>query len=49
MESVMDTDVAVVGCGPVGAVVANLLGLRGLRVMVLERGRGSRPAAPLFS
>jgi 3-(3-hydroxy-phenyl)propionate hydroxylase len=30
-------DVAVVGLGPAGATLANLLGLRGLRVLVLER------------
>ncbi len=32
-----ETGVAVVGCGPVGALLANLLGRRGLRVAVLER------------
>ena len=31
------TDVAVIGCGPVGAMLANLLGLQGVRVVVLER------------
>ncbi len=31
------TDVAVIGCGPVGAMLANLLGLQGIRVVVLER------------
>jgi 3-(3-hydroxy-phenyl)propionate hydroxylase len=30
-------DVAIVGCGPVGAVASNLLGLHGLRVTVIER------------
>jgi 3-(3-hydroxy-phenyl)propionate hydroxylase len=30
-------DVAIVGCGPVGATLANLLGLCGLRTVVLER------------
>lgn len=30
-------DVAVVGCGPVGAVLATLLGQRGHRVLVIER------------
>ncbi|MBR1218827.1 bifunctional 3-(3-hydroxy-phenyl)propionate/3-hydroxycinnamic acid hydroxylase [Bradyrhizobium sp. U87765 SZCCT0131] len=30
-------DVAVIGCGPVGATLANLLGLCGLRTTVLER------------
>lgn len=32
-------DVAVVGCGPVGALLANLLGQAGLSVVVLERDR----------
>ena len=32
-------DVAIVGLGPTGAVLANLLGLCGLRVVVLERER----------
>jgi len=32
-----EVDVAIVGCGPVGAALANLLGLAGLRVTVLER------------
>ena len=30
-------DVAIVGCGPVGALAANLLGRAGLRTIVLER------------
>ncbi|MEO7243075.1 MAG: bifunctional 3-(3-hydroxy-phenyl)propionate/3-hydroxycinnamic acid hydroxylase [Variovorax sp.] len=30
-------DVAIVGCGPVGATLANLLGQRGLTVLVLDR------------
>lgn len=33
----MSYDVVVVGCGPVGALAANLLGLKGLKVLVLER------------
>lgn len=45
----MDTDVAVVGCGPVGAVVANLLGLQGLRVMVLDRERAPHAQPRAFS
>jgi 3-(3-hydroxy-phenyl)propionate hydroxylase len=49
MENGMDTDVAVVGCGPVGAAVANLLGLRGLRVMVLERERAAHGQPRAFS
>ncbi|MEN9630590.1 MAG: hypothetical protein RJA10_3818 [Pseudomonadota bacterium] len=33
----LQADVAVVGCGPVGALLANLLGAHGLSVLVLER------------
>jgi 3-(3-hydroxy-phenyl)propionate hydroxylase len=36
-------DVAVVGFGPTGATLANLLGLQGLRVAVLERERATQP------
>jgi 3-(3-hydroxy-phenyl)propionate hydroxylase len=32
-----EVDVLVVGCGPVGAVTANLLGARGVRTLVVER------------
>jgi 3-(3-hydroxy-phenyl)propionate hydroxylase len=32
-----DVDVVIVGYGPVGATLANLLGLRGVRTVVLER------------
>lgn len=49
MELMMDTDVAVVGCGPVGALAANLLGLQGLRVMVLERARAAHSQPRAFS
>jgi 3-(3-hydroxy-phenyl)propionate hydroxylase len=31
------TDVAIIGCGPVGALAANLLGRKGLGVVVLEK------------
>ncbi len=34
---VRQTDVAIVGCGPVGAMLANLLGLQGIDTVVLER------------
>lgn len=36
-------DVAIVGCGPTGAVLANLLGQAGLRVIVFEREGGPNP------
>jgi 3-(3-hydroxy-phenyl)propionate hydroxylase len=32
-----EIDVAIVGCGPVGAMLANLLGLQGIGTVVLER------------
>lgn len=32
-----ETQVAIIGCGPVGAMLANLLGLQGISVVVLER------------
>jgi 3-(3-hydroxy-phenyl)propionate hydroxylase len=35
-----DIDVAIVGCGPVGAALANLLGLQGFSALVLEREAG---------
>ena len=35
--SALDTDVAVVGCGPVGNTLAILLGQFGHRVAVMER------------
>ena len=38
-----DFDVAIVGCGPVGATLAALLGQRGLRVVAIERGREIYP------
>lgn len=33
----LDADVVIVGYGPVGATLANLLGLRGVRTIVIER------------
>ncbi len=32
-----ETDVVIIGCGPVGALLANLLGLQGIATVVLER------------
>ena len=37
MTRATDVDVLVVGCGPVGAVLAALLGAAGVRVLVVER------------
>ncbi|MES2302531.1 MAG: bifunctional 3-(3-hydroxy-phenyl)propionate/3-hydroxycinnamic acid hydroxylase [Pseudomonadota bacterium] len=36
-------DVAIIGCGPVGATAANLLGKQGLSVIVLEKDLGHYP------
>lgn len=45
----IETDVVVAGCGPVGAVAANLLGLQGVRVMVIERDRTPHAQPRAFS
>lgn len=44
---VEETDVLISGCGPVGALTANLLGLYGVRTLVLERelSQHSQPRA----
>lgn len=42
-------DVAIVGCGPVGAVAANFLGMAGLRCAVLEREPGAHGQPRSFS
>src|SRR4051794_14291809 len=39
----MTADVAIVGFGPVGASLAGLLALRGLRVVIVERDRSVFP------
>jgi len=39
----IDYDVVIVGCGPVGALAANLLGKAGLKTLVLERERAPHP------
>jgi 3-(3-hydroxy-phenyl)propionate hydroxylase len=36
-EQTHETEIAIVGCGPVGAMLANLLGLQGIATLVLER------------
>jgi 3-(3-hydroxy-phenyl)propionate hydroxylase len=36
-ERTHETEVAIIGCGPVGAMLANLLGLQGIATLVLER------------
>ncbi|MFI7332939.1 bifunctional 3-(3-hydroxy-phenyl)propionate/3-hydroxycinnamic acid hydroxylase MhpA [Micromonospora aurantiaca (nom. illeg.)] len=36
-QEVQEVEVAVVGCGPVGALTANLLGARGVTTLVVER------------
>ena len=36
-EPMEEFEVAIVGCGPVGAMLANLLGLQGISTVVLER------------
>ena len=41
-------DVVVVGCGPVGGITANYLGLQGLRTLVLERDRPEQQSARLL-
>jgi 3-(3-hydroxy-phenyl)propionate hydroxylase len=36
-SSMHETDVAIIGCGPVGAMLANLLGMQGIATLVFER------------
>ena len=36
-EQTYETEVAIIGCGPAGAMLANLLGLQGITTLVLER------------
>lgn len=36
-------DVAVIGCGPVGALAANMAAIAGLRVLVIDRADGPHP------
>lgn len=37
MTGPIDTDVAIVGAGPVGLMIANILGLYGVRVLLIEK------------
>lgn len=39
----MTADIAIVGCGPVGALLANLLGREGLSVDIFDRERDVYP------
>ena len=41
--SVTEHDVIIVGLGPTGATLANLLGACGVSVLVLERRHGAAP------
>lgn len=45
----VDADVAIVGCGPVGALMGNLLGARGLRVALFESDRALHGDPRAFS
>ncbi|MGW0432203.1 bifunctional 3-(3-hydroxy-phenyl)propionate/3-hydroxycinnamic acid hydroxylase [Micromonospora sp. NPDC003197] len=44
-----EVDVVVVGCGPVGALTANLLGARRMRTLVVERGSAPHGQPRAFS
>ncbi|MGQ3050074.1 MAG: bifunctional 3-(3-hydroxy-phenyl)propionate/3-hydroxycinnamic acid hydroxylase MhpA [Niveispirillum sp.] len=39
----MEFDVAIIGCGPVGALAANLLGRRGIHTLVVEQSASPHP------
>ncbi|WP_139004304.1 FAD-dependent monooxygenase [Arthrobacter crystallopoietes] len=41
MEKLLETDVLVIGAGPIGLTAANLLADQGVRVMVVERNSGT--------
>ncbi|WAS93159.1 bifunctional 3-(3-hydroxy-phenyl)propionate/3-hydroxycinnamic acid hydroxylase MhpA [Nannocystis punicea] len=45
----LECDVAIVGCGPVGAVAANFLGMAGLSCVVVEREAGEHGQPRAFS
>ncbi|MEV6814966.1 bifunctional 3-(3-hydroxy-phenyl)propionate/3-hydroxycinnamic acid hydroxylase [Micromonospora sp. NPDC051296] len=46
---VQEVDVVVVGCGPVGALTANLLGVRGISTLVVERSTAPHGQPRAFS
>ena len=46
-SAALQFDICIIGCGPVGAALANLLGMSGLRVVVLERDRHENLIAEL--
>ncbi|BCB76372.1 bifunctional 3-(3-hydroxy-phenyl)propionate/3-hydroxycinnamic acid hydroxylase [Phytohabitans flavus] len=48
-EPVRQVDVAVIGCGPVGALTANLLGVRGISTLVVERSEAAHGQPRAFS
>jgi len=48
-QAVQEVDVAVIGCGPVGALTANLLGARGVRTLVVERSATAHGQPRAFS
>ncbi|GAB3136403.1 bifunctional 3-(3-hydroxy-phenyl)propionate/3-hydroxycinnamic acid hydroxylase [Micromonospora sonneratiae] len=48
-EAVQEVDVVIVGCGPVGALTANLLSARGVRTLVVERSGAPHGQPRAFS
>ncbi|WP_231394678.1 bifunctional 3-(3-hydroxy-phenyl)propionate/3-hydroxycinnamic acid hydroxylase [Micromonospora sp. CNB394] len=48
-QEVQEVEVAVVGCGPVGALTANLLGARGVTTLVVERSAAPHGQPRAFS
>lgn len=43
VSDILETDIVIVGAGPVGLTLANLLGTYGVRALVLERHAGLEP------
>ncbi|RLQ04789.1 bifunctional 3-(3-hydroxy-phenyl)propionate/3-hydroxycinnamic acid hydroxylase [Micromonospora sp. BL1] len=48
-QEVQEVEVAVIGCGPVGALTANLLGARGVTTLVVERSAAPHGQPRAFS